>query len=440
MPRGRFLSVLLQMPKMYWQNEKRVVYCGVRYGKRVNSMKIQIQMPSGVRYIIDKLAARGFEAYAVGGCVRDSLMGKTPNDWDITTDAEPADMLAVFKGHKVIPTGIKHGTVTILCKGGKFEVTTYRVDGAYTDGRRPAHVTFSKSLEEDLKRRDFTINAMAYNEEQGLKDFFGGEADLARRLVRCVGDARERFGEDYLRMLRAYRFAATLGFTLDAAAADAIREGRECIKGISAERIQSELAKLLLSGNISMTRAFFDVFAGVLLPEALQGGEEMYARRMDVLGRVDNVLALRLAAVLFGGEGAEKAAVPALKRLKFDNETIELTAAVVRLSGWEIPAVRREMKRLAAENSAAYARHALRFRVAAQADGAEEALDLLEAVLASGEPCGVADLAVNGKDVMDTLGVPPGKIIGETLQKLLSLVWDEPEANTRERLLAELKA
>ena len=401
-------------------------------------------MPAGVRYIIETLAARGFEAYAVGGCVRDSLMGRVPSDWDITTDAEPQDMLDVFKGHKVIPTGIKHGTVTILCKGGKFEVTTYRVDGAYTDGRRPENVTFSKSLEEDLKRRDFTINAMAYNETQGLRDFFGGEADLARKLIKCVGAARERFDEDYLRMLRAYRFAATLGFTLDAEAEEAIGEGRARIKGISAERIQSELSKLLLSGNVPVMHAFFDVFAEHILPEAQNGGAAMYAKRMAVLGVVENDSAMRLSALLFGGEKAEKTAAAALKRLKYDNDTIALVSAVVRLSVRAVTPARRTLKQLVAENGVTPVRYALRFRMAVEAvDAVEEnaavAAELLEEILASREPCAVADLAVNGKDIMDTLGVAPGKAVGETLQRLLAMVWDEPAANTRERLLQEMQ-
>ena len=400
-------------------------------------MGLRIQMPLGVRYIIDTLAAHGFEAYAVGGCVRDSLMGRTPNDWDITTNAEPAVMLGIFKKNRVIPTGIKHGTVTILCKGGQYEITTYRVDGAYTDGRRPESVTFSTSLEEDLKRRDFTINAMAYNDTHGLQDFFGGAADLSRKLIKCVGAARERFDEDYLRMLRAYRFSATLGFALDAEAESAIAEGCARIKGISAERIQSELGKLLLSGNVPVMRMFFDVFAELLLPECLCGGMDVYASRMALLAKVENDLCLRLAVLLSGN--TEKAAAAALKRLKFDNDTIALVSVMVRLYERDIAPVRRDIKQLIAENGAVPVRYALRLRVAADTDNASQVLALLDDILASGEACTVADLVVNGKDVMDTLGVPPGRAIGETLQRMLALVWDEPSVNTRERLLQAMR-
>ena len=440
---------------------------------------IGMRMPQGVRYIIEMLAARGFEAFAVGGCVRDSMMGRAPSDWDVTTDASPEDMLAVFEKNRVIPTGIQHGTVTILCKGGQFEVTTYRVDGVYSDGRRPESVTFTKSLEEDLKRRDFTINAMAYNKNAGLQDFFGGVADLERRIVRCVGDPKERFAEDYLRMLRAYRFAATLGFELDGAVVSEIAAKREKVKGVSAERIQVELNKLLLSGNFPVIRAFWDVFAEVILPEltALRDVAQnnsfqcydAYEHTMVVLEHTENDLPMRLAALLhdigkakcgvmdddgvwhFAGHEAvsAKMAVAVLKRLKYDNATIELVVQIIKLhDGWYRPE-RRAMKRLIGAYGAETARAVLKFYRAdamgksaeAQAKfllDAEACLAMLEEVIASGEPCAVADLAVDGKDVMEICGIAPGREVGERLHALLEQVQEDPSLNTREGLAALL--
>ena len=440
-------------------------------------MHTQIRMPAGVRYIIETLAASGFEAYAVGGCVRDSLMGRIPADWDITTSAVPDELLRVFKNNRVIPTGIKHGTVTILCKGGQFEVTTYRVDGAYTDGRRPDNVTFSASLEEDLKRRDFTINAMAYNDAHGLQDFFGGAADLENKIIRCVGDPKERFAEDYLRMLRAYRFAATLGFSLEPSVVETIAANRAKVKGISAERIQSELNKLLLSGDFAIQRAFFDVFADVLLPEvaALRGVEQnnayhchdVYDHSMAVLAHTPPELCMRLSALLhdvgkarcrtvddygvchFYKHESKSADMAAgiLKRLKYDNETMDTTLNIIRFHGHCFRPEPRAVKKLIGKLGVPLARHVLRFF---QADTmgksdfarerslplAEACMEALEAVVASGEPCALSDLAVNGKDVMDILRLPPGREVGDMLHALLDRVQAEPALNTREALTA----
>lgn len=210
-----------------------------------------MDIPSKAAEIIQELAAHGFEAYAVGGCVRDSILGRKPEDWDITTSARPEQVKAIFP--RTVDTGIEHGTVTVLMDREHFEVTTYRVDGEYEDHRHPKEVTFTASLEEDLKRRDFTINAMAYNPETGLVDIFNGIEDLKNQVIRCVGDPGERFDEDALRILRAIRFSAQLGFQIDAATQRAMSERAKDLKEVSAERIRVELVKLLVSGirNIS---------------------------------------------------------------------------------------------------------------------------------------------------------------------------------------------
>ena len=208
---------------------------------------MHIRLPDKVNRIIGTLTAAGFEAYAVGGCVRDSILGRTPSDWDITTSARPDEVKRLFA--RTVDTGIKHGTVTVLMDREGFEVTTYRIDGVYEDGRHPKNVTFTASLEEDLRRRDFTINAMAYNDESGLIDSFGGMQDIEKKTVRCVGNAEERFTEDALRMLRAVRFSAQLGYEIAADTRQAIRRLAPKLQLISAERIQAELVKLVTSAH-----------------------------------------------------------------------------------------------------------------------------------------------------------------------------------------------
>ena len=202
-------------------------------------------IPENVEWIIRELMAHGFEAYAVGGCVRDSVLGREPEDWDITTSAKPEQVKQIF--HRTVDTGIEHGTVTVLIDKEAYEVTTYRVDGEYEDHRHPKEVTFTASLEEDLKRRDFTINAMAYNPQTGLVDIFEGIDDLNKKIIRCVGNPRERFDEDALRILRAIRFSAQLGFEIDNMTKEAMTEKAETLRDVSAERIRIELVKLLVS-------------------------------------------------------------------------------------------------------------------------------------------------------------------------------------------------
>lgn len=207
--------------------------------------KLKITVPDNAGHIVKTIQAAGFEAYVVGGCVRDSLLGREPQDWDITTSATPEQVKALFP--RTVDTGLKHGTVTVLYGGEGFEVTTYRIDGKYEDGRHPSEVTFTPNLEEDLLRRDFTINAMAYNDEAGLVDFFGGREDMRIGVIRCVGKPEDRLQEDALRILRAIRFAAQLRYHVDAYTMTAIRKLAPNLKNISAERIQAELVKILLS-------------------------------------------------------------------------------------------------------------------------------------------------------------------------------------------------
>ena len=206
-----------------------------------------MQMPRDVIYIINELYDNGYEAFAVGGCVRDCLLGKTPHDWDITTDASPQQVKSIFK--KTVDTGIEHGTVSVILNSVGYEVTTYRIDGEYLDNRHPKEVIFTSNLKEDLMRRDFTINAMAYNDIVGLVDIYGGREDLQKGIIRCVGNAHDRFSEDALRILRAIRFSAQLGFEIDEETKNAMSELASNLKNVSAERIKTELDKMLLSDN-----------------------------------------------------------------------------------------------------------------------------------------------------------------------------------------------
>ena len=227
---------------------------------------IQIQIPEKAKYIIETIQNAGFEAYVVGGCVRDSILGRCPEDWDITTSARPEQVKALFR--RTIDTGIQHGTVTVMLDKEGFEVTTYRVDGKYEDSRHPKEVTFTPNLEEDLKRRDFTINAMAYNETEGLIDIFGGLQDIEAKMIRCVGDPEERFGEDALRIMRAIRFSAQLGYEIHEDTEAAIRKLAPTLQKISAERIQVELTKLLISPHPDTLRDAYDMgVTKVILPE-----------------------------------------------------------------------------------------------------------------------------------------------------------------------------
>lgn len=433
-----------------------------------------IQLPEDVKYIIDRLQANGFEAYAVGGCVRDALLGRMPDDWDITTSAKPQQVKALFS--HTIDTGIAHGTVTVmLCKTG-YEVTTYRIDGIYEDGRHPKSVQYTPKLTEDLKRRDFTMNAMAYNERDGLVDIFDGERDLKAGMIRCVGEPGERFAEDALRMLRAVRFAAQLGFEIDERTRQAIAKQAGLLAKVSAERIQVELVKLLISPHPEKMKDLYRLgLSAVMLPEwnammetpqntphhCFSVGEHT----LEVLKGVRQERVLRLSALFhdvakpecrstdekgrdhFYGhpQVGEKRTREIMHRLKFDHATTEAVCRLVR--GHDVNpepdarCVRRTVQRLGVECFPEM--FELKYAdLLGQSDyQREEKLRrlkqyrmLYEQIMERQDCLTRKELAVNGRDLID-LGVSPGRQIGETLDQLLQLVVDEPEKNTKEYLL-----
>ncbi len=446
----------------------------------------KLTMPAGARYIIEQLNNNGFEAYIVGGCVRDSLLGKSPNDWDITTSATPYEVKGIF--NRTIDTGIQHGTVTVLVdksisKGGEysFEVTTYRVDGKYEDHRRPTEVQFTACLEEDLKRRDFTINAMAYNDEKGVIDIFGGVKDLEDGVIRCVGKASDRFDEDALRILRAERFAAQLGFVIEDETKKAMSEQAKFLKDISAERIQVELTKLITSSNPDrLVEAYELGLTKIILPEfdAMMETEQnnphhIYTVGLHTIKVMENISAtpiLRYTALLhdvakpltksFDDDGVghfyghqEKGARMAktiLRRLKLDNHTIDKVCLLVEyhdygLLGVGIKSFRRFLNKLGKENFYSFI-SIKKADMAGQSDynleQRQEYVAEMEAMFRQIEDenqcVKMSDMNINGKDLI-ALGIAPGKEMGCILKALFDRILDEPELNDKEKLIDMVK-
>ena len=435
---------------------------------------MKIQLPEKVNTIIQTLQEHGYEAYAVGGCVRDSLLGREPGDWDITTSASPDETQKLFA--RTVDTGIEHGTVTVLLGKEGFEVTTYRIDGKYEDSRHPTEVIFTRNLREDLLRRDFTINAMAYNDTEGIVDIFGGMDDLKRKIIRCVGNARERFGEDALRIMRGVRFAAQLGFSLEKETKEAMTELAPTLEKISAERIQTELVKLLVSDSPELIREAYHLgITAVILPEfdeMMRTGQETKYHRYDVgehtVQAVCNVppdKVLRLTMLLhdvakpemktvdadgtahFKGHDirGEQKAKEILRRLKFDNDTIHKVTKLVRWHDYRMPAekknVRKAMSKISAELFPMYLLVKRADILAHSMYRREEELENLsglqkcyEEIVADHECVSLKQLAVTGTDLIG-IGMKPGKQIGEVLNELLRIVLEYPEFNNKEHLL-----
>ena len=438
---------------------------------------MRIELPDHVKFILHTLEENGYEGYAVGGCVRDALLGRVPQDWDITTNAKPLQVKALFR--RTIDTGLQHGTVTIMLDHTGYEVTTYRIDVEYEDGRHPKEVSFTGSLTDDLMRRDFTINAMAYNETEGLVDLFGGREDLEKGVIRCVGEPTERFTEDALRMMRAIRFSAQLGFDIETHTLDAIRALSDTIQRISAERIQTELLKTLASVHPDDVRLFYETgLSAYFLPELdrmMETGQNnphhcysVGEHTLHSLLEVPCEKVLRLAMLLhdvakpfckttdeagidhFHGHPAQGAemARKILRRLKMDNET---TARVTQLIRWHDdnpPLTERNVRRAICRIGEAQYPDIFavkRADIRAQSDYKKEEklryVDDYEAVyrqiLEKKQCLSIKDLAVDGSDLL-AAGVPQGRAVGEKLHALLELVLEDPECNTREYLLSQL--
>lgn len=436
-----------------------------------------IQIPEKANEIITTLTDAGYEAYVVGGCVRDAILGREAADWDITTNAKPEEVKALFS--RTVDTGLQHGTVTVLNGKEGFEVTTYRIDGEYRDGRHPESVSFTSNLIEDLKRRDFTINAMAYSEKEGLVDAFDGLGDLQKGVIRCVGDPRERFTEDALRILRAVRFSAQLNFAIEEETKKALAEFAPRLTKVSAERIQVELLKLLTSDHPEVFRQVWETgITAVILPEfdacmetpqhnphhCRNVGEHI----LYTLTGVEKDKALRLAALLHdigkpvcrttdekgidhfkghAGVGA-KMADGILRRLKFDNDTRKKVVRLVEVhDDRDFPlnhrGVRRAVHRIGAELFPDYLK-LRRADILAQnplmqeekLQRLEEAARLYREILEEGNCLSLKDLAVTGRDLIDA-GVEPGPKLGIILKQMLEAVIEHPEYNTKEHLIGK---
>lgn len=437
---------------------------------------IKFNIPGGAEKIINILQNKGYEAYVVGGCVRDTILGKEPGDWDITTNALPGETMGLFKDYyKVIPTGLKHGTLTLLGEDGSpYEVTTFRIDGEYSDGRHPDEVLFTSSLRDDLSRRDFTINAMAYSNKTGLMDYFNGLNDINKKIIRSVGNACERFNEDALRMMRGVRFSAQLGFEIEEDTRKAVMENSGLIKNVSMERIQQEFSKILLSNPLMINDLWELGLLKQFLPEyGLCIGVEqnnpyhnycLDRHLLESMCHIDARVDLRLAMLLHDickpqtrstdqhgidhfynhGELSSEKAVEILRRMRYDNRTIEGVAKLIKFHDYELHG-KKSIKRLLNKIGEEALRDLIKVKEAdIKAQNAEyyqnKHSDLekiekeLNEIIFQSNCYSLKDLKINGSDLIN-MGYEPGSAIGETLSWLLDMVIEYPELNEKEKLL-----
>lgn len=441
-------------------------------------MLMKITLPRKVMMIINNLQLHGYEAYAVGGCVRDSILARRPEDWDITTSARPEEIKKLFR--RTVDTGLEHGTVTVLIGKDAYEVTTYRIDGAYEDSRHPKQVQFTSRLEEDLRRRDFTINAMAYNDDVRLVDVFGGMKDLNHHLIRCVGDPKERFSEDALRILRAVRFSAQLDFPIEEETAQAVRELAPTLERISEERIQTELVKLLVSPHPERIQDAYDLgLTKIILPEwdAMVGVEQNTSHHkydvaqhtLHALKNVKRDKILRLTMLFhdmgkpamrttdehgrdhFKGHAlvSEEIARKVMRRLKFDNDTIKKVARLVCYHDYRVEAtpknVRRAMNRIGVELFPYYlavrmadVKAQSAYRKREKIENIVAMRELYQEIIQKKECITLRQLAVGGRELME-LGMQPGRELGSMLSELLEYVIDDPGRNKKEILCGYVK-
>ncbi|HCC07362.1 MAG TPA: CCA tRNA nucleotidyltransferase [Clostridiales bacterium] len=437
-----------------------------------------INIPASIKLVVDMIINSGYEAYVVGGCVRDTLMNRTPNDWDITTSGEPEDIKKIFE--KTVDTGIKHGTVTVLTQGGQVEVTTYRIDGEYIDNRRPEEVFFTKKIEEDLKRRDFTINAIAYNDIDGMIDLFDGTLDIERKIIRCVGNPNDRFNEDGLRMLRAIRFSAQLGFEIEKETFESIKQNNNLIKNISAERVREELTKILTSSHPEKIMSLHE--SGLMqhiLPEFEKciGFEQdnpyhiynVADHTLEAVRNIEKDPVLRWTMLLhdfgkpltksfdkkgighFYGHGvvSESLAGKILSRLKFDNKSIKKITRLIRFHDYRMLASEKSVRKAVAKIGDDIFLDLLAVQ---RADDSAKNLEIkkedikksreIEKIyyeIKKKQQCiSKGEMKIDGRDLI-SIGITEGKEIGVILEKLFKLVVEYPEMNDKEKLIDVVK-
>ena len=411
-----------------------------------NDRSVQIELSSPAKKALERLRARGFSAYVVGGCVRDSLLGKKAQDWDITTSALPEETQVVFSDCSTYATGIQHGTVTVVLDGVPLEVTTFRVDGEYSDHRRPDSVAFTRSLKEYLRRRDFTVNALAYNPEEGLWDFFAGREDLHNRCLRCVGDADTRFQEDALRILRGLRFSATLGFSLEENTATAIHRNCGRLSHIAAERIRVEWEKLLRGEWFRPILTEYADVVRVFLPEICpeEYPAEQWREVVKALTPVEPQGNFRFAMLLWQtGENlsVEERVVRGeniLRRLKYPREAIAEITCFLQNGTIHLPQTAAQGCRFLHTFGAERGLALLRFRESLTPHAAKKSRALCEALLRTGACYQLSQLAISGEDLL-RLGISRGKTVGRILNALLELVMEGDLPNQAEVLLDAAK-
>lgn len=400
-------------------------------------------MPEYVRAVIDKLNLAGYEAYAVGGCVRDILLGKTPHDWDICTKANPEQILSVFDGERTLKAGMKHGTVSVVKESGIVEITSYRIDGSYNDGRHPDNVIFTNSLREDLARRDFTINAMALDINGNIYDPWNGQKDLENRTIRCVGEPRRRFEEDALRMLRALRFSSVLGFDIESETSGAIHGMTERLELISAERKREELFKLLCGEEPERSAEYRDVISQIISPPCCDD-RELYENCLHTAARTKKDVITRLA-VVFNGD-TDTHCRSALEQLRCDKKTVRDTVCTLICSS-EKPAVEKDelteaLYITARTDGGAIIERCLDInRAKGKISDAEyaKASDNLRNLLSDEEACyTLSQLKINGDSLMK-LGIS-GKEAGEILRELLREVVYKGIENSEQKLIKQAES
>lgn len=382
-----------------------------------------LKIPPKIEKVLDKLCQNGFEAYIVGGCVRDMLMGKTPHDFDVTTSAKPEEVISIFE--KTIPTGIKHGTVTVISDGIPVEVTTFRTETSYTDHRRPDGVKFVSSLKEDLARRDFTVNAMAYNKKSGLQDFFGGKADLENKILRAVSDPDIRFNEDALRIFRLFRFASVLRFECEENTLNSALKCAHLLENISRERIMTELSKAVMGDNLKALSPLIEC-------KALEFLGLKKCPDFDVLSKIIQKPDLRLTAFLFL---SSTDAVSALKLLKASNKQTDYALKFTKLCNFSNTDKRSEIKLMLSVAGEEILNDYFSFCEAKGIDMSFQK-ETVSDVIGKGEPYLISHLKING-DNLRKMGFE-GPLIGEILNKLMCLVLEHPELNNKQDLKCEI--
>ena len=394
---------------------------------------MHINIPRDVKKIIEILNKAGYEAYAVGGCVRDSILGRVPGDWDITTAAKPNEIKSLFR--RTIDTGIEHGTVTVRMSGSSYEVTTYRIDGEYEDSRHPKEVTYTASLTEDLKRRDFTINAMAYSDDKGLVDIYGGLSDIEKRIIRCVGSPSERFTEDALRILRAIRFSAQLGFSIDTDTWECICALGKRLKNISKERIYVELNKTLLSDNPKYIKLIYDARIAEYMAKDLINIKLI--EKLEDIKKLKKERHIRWAA--FSSESSEDILRSVLLELKSDNDTKDKACILVRELKNKMPNAKADIRRMLSRYGEGIVRELLELKglgfglYKESSKEVEKISQLVDVIITRGDCISLKTMAIKGEDLI-AMGYKPGRELGVILSKLFDIVLENPEYNTKTKL------